>query len=209
MRQAQTVAGEQPGERSAAREPLPAGVRANARGRAGRRLAVRAATRCARQPRARAVRMQRPRPRADAPVLLRLLIRRLANRPAHYQEQRDDRDLQEQHQPQEGPSVHRQRSYNGRRVRTSPGSARRVGGERERCAHGRRPRSLAKTDSCRTKVWTRSRTHFETVAPPAGLYVQKTGVGRGFNPRTEGTSAGMQHLARLIRPGQQHPVAVT
>ena len=36
---------------------------------------------------------------------------RLPHRPAHDQEQRHDRDLQEDHQPDEGPSVHRWRSY--------------------------------------------------------------------------------------------------
>src|ERR1700730_8067547 len=35
----------------------------------------------------------------------------LLDRPPHQQQQRHDRDLQDQHQPDEGPSIHSARSY--------------------------------------------------------------------------------------------------
>ena len=60
----------------------------------------------ARQPRARVVGMQRARARADAAVLPRCRLGRLTDRPADDQEQSHDRDLQEDHQPDEGPRGH-------------------------------------------------------------------------------------------------------
>jgi hypothetical protein len=43
---------------------------------------------------------------ADAAVLVHEPLRRLAHGPAHDQEEPDDRDLQDDHQPDEGPGIH-------------------------------------------------------------------------------------------------------
>jgi hypothetical protein len=65
--------------------------------------------------------VQWTRPRADAPVLLPLgAVGCLANGPAHEQEQCDNRDLQQDHQPDERPGGHSPRSYTRRRIGTTP-----------------------------------------------------------------------------------------
>ena len=53
--------------------------------------------------------------RADAAVLAGRRLRRLANGPAHDQEQRHDRDLQQEHQPDERPRIHACDRIPGRR----------------------------------------------------------------------------------------------
>src|SRR6267378_3089030 len=60
------------------------------------------------------------RPRTGSAVLAAGRLGSLAHRPAHEQEQGDDRDLEEDHQPDESPRVHSCRSYTRPRIRTTP-----------------------------------------------------------------------------------------
>src|SRR5437588_3289817 len=92
---------------------------ANARGRRRGRIAVRAPPRRARRRPARVVGMQRREGRADAAVRPRCRLRRLLDGPAHEKEQRDQGDLEEQHEPEECPRVHFIRSYTRHQVGTS------------------------------------------------------------------------------------------
>ena len=108
------------GRRSAAGQALVGGERPHTRWGRRRGLAVRAAPGRPRQPRSRMVRMTRTRTRTDAAVLLRCHLGGLADRPAHDQEQPHDRDLQQDHQPDERPGGHSRRSYTRSRIRTSP-----------------------------------------------------------------------------------------
>jgi hypothetical protein len=48
----------------------------------------------------------RVRARTDPAVVAGRRLRRLAHGPTDQQEQSDDRDLQQEHQPDEGPRIH-------------------------------------------------------------------------------------------------------
>src|SRR5690242_7083548 len=63
--------------------------------------------------------MRGTRPRPNAAVLAGR-VGHLSHRPSHEQEQRDDREFQEHHKPDEGPRVHAYRSYTGRLFATTP-----------------------------------------------------------------------------------------
>jgi hypothetical protein len=108
---------------SALRQPLARDARAHPLRRSHGRLAVWPAPRRARPACARMVRVMRSRTRADAAVLAGRRLGRLTYRPAYDQEQRDDRDLQQEHQPDEGPRIHSCRWYTRAPTPTSVASA--------------------------------------------------------------------------------------
>src|SRR5580704_13716740 len=84
-------------------------------------LTVRTPPRRAWKPSARVVRVTRLRAWPDPAVLAGLDLRRLADRPAHDHEQPEDRDLQQHHQPDEGPGGHLTRWYTRPPIRQNPG----------------------------------------------------------------------------------------